>query len=159
MAIVQKERTGANTRSVEAVCSAGVRCEISTPEGHTIITDEPASRGGENTGPSPLACLTASLASCQAVQIVKVAEAMRFEHGTIVITASTATDRVASDKGNDKVMRFCAADLVISMETDEKQERVERLKTLSEDRCPVGNLFADAGFEPTIAWTILPMSD
>ena len=69
------------------------------------------------------------------------------------------TDRVASDKGNDKVMRFCAADLVISMETDEKPERVERLKTLSEDRCPVGNLFADAGFEPTIAWTILPMSD
>jgi uncharacterized OsmC-like protein len=159
MAIVQKERPGASTRSVEAVCSAGVRCEISASEGHTIITDEPAGRGGENTGPSPLVCLTASLASCQAVQIVKVAEAMRFEHGTIAITASTATDRVASDKGDDKVMRFCAADLVISMETDEKPERVDRLKTLSEDRCPVGNLFADAGFEPTIAWTILPMSD
>jgi len=97
------------------------------------------------------------------VQIVKVAEAMRFEHGTIAITASTTTDRVASDKGNDKgndkVMRFCAADLVISMETDEKPERVERLKTLSEDRCPVGNLFADPWFEPTVAWTILPMSD
>ena len=159
MAIVQKEQTSASLRSVEAVCTAGVRCEISTPEGHTIITDEPPKRGGENAGPSPLACLTASLASCQAVQIVKVAEAMRFEHGTIAITASTSTDRLASDKGNDKVMRFFAADLAISIETDEKPERVERLKVLSEDRCPVGNLFADAGYEPTISWAVLPMSD
>ncbi len=159
MAIVQKERSGASTRSVEAVCSAGVRCEVSTPEGHTVITDEPPKRGGENAGPSPLAYLTTSLASCQTVQIVKVAEAMRFEHGTIAITASTVTDRMDSDKSNDKVMRFCAADMVINIETDEKPERVERLKTLSEDRCPVGNLFADAGFEPTISWNILPMSD
>ena len=44
MAIVQKERTGASARSVEAVCTAGVRCEISSPEGHTIITDEPVPR-------------------------------------------------------------------------------------------------------------------
>ncbi len=159
MAIVQKERAGASSRSVEAVCTAGVRCEISSPEGHTIITDEPESRGGTNTGPSPLACLTASLASCQAVQIVKVAEAMRFNHGTIAITASTTTDRVESQKGGDKVMRFCAASLRIDMETDESPDRIERLKTLSEDRCPVGNLFSDAGFEPEISWTILPTAD
>ena len=158
MAIRQKEKAGASTRSVEAICTASVRCEIAAPGGHTIVTDEPADRGGENTGPSPLACLTASLASCQAVQIVKVAEAMRFAHGIITITASTTTDRVASDKGNDRVMRFSAADLVINIETAEPPERVERLKTLSEDRCPVGNLFADAGFEPTIAWNILPPS-
>ena len=158
MAIKQKAGTAGSTRSVEATCRAGVRCEITTPEGHTVITDEPVERGGENTGPSPLACLTASLASCQVVQIVKVAEAMRFAHGTITITASTTTDRVASDKGNDRVMRFCAADLVINMETDESPEKIERLKTLSEDRCPVGNLFADAGFEPAIAWNILPLS-
>jgi uncharacterized OsmC-like protein len=92
------------------------------------------------------------------VQIVKVAEAMRFAHGTITITASTTTGRVASGKGDDKVMRFCAADLVINMETDEPPEKVERLKTLSEDRCPVGNLFADAGFEPTISWNIGALS-
>ncbi len=158
MAIKQKERPGASIRSVEATCRAGVRCEITTPEGHTVITDEPPGRGGENAGPSPLACLTASLASCQAVQIVKVAEAMRFTHGTITITASTTTDRLASDKGNDKVMRFCAADLVINMETSEPPEKVARLKTLSEDRCPVGNLFADAGFEPTIDWNIVPIA-
>jgi uncharacterized OsmC-like protein len=158
MAIKQKAGAAGSTRSVEATCQAGVRCEISTPEGHTVITDEPVERGGTNTGASPLAFLTASLASCQVVQIIKVAEAMRFTHGTIAITASTTTDRVASDKGDDRVMRFCAADLVINMETDEPSEKVARLKTLSEDRCPVGNLFADAGFEPTISWNIQPLA-
>ena len=132
--------------------------EVSTPEGHTVITDEPPQRGGENAGPSPLACLTSSLAACQTVQIVKVAEAMRFNHGTISITATTTTDRLASHKGNDKVMRFCAAGMVINLETNEPPAKVERLKTLSEDRCPVGNLFADAGFEPTIDWNIVPIA-
>ncbi len=159
MAIKQKEKQGASERSVEAVCWSGVRCEITTPEGHTVITDEPVKRGGENSGPSPLATLTASLASCQTVQIVKVAEAMRFTHGTISITATTTTDRIASDKGSDKVMRFCAADMVINIETNEPPEKVARLQTLSEDRCPVGNLFADAGFEPAIEWNILPMAE
>ena len=159
MAIVQKERTGASSRSVEAVCTAGVRCEISTPEGHTIITDDRARGGGNAPGPRPRGAMPAALAAWQGGEVVQVAEAMRFEDGTIAITASTVTDRVASDKGNDKVMRVGAADLAISMETDESPERVERLKTLSEDRCPVGNLFADAGYAPTIAWTIVPMSD
>lgn len=158
MAIRQKERVGASTRSIEMVCAAGVRCEISTPEGHVIVTDEPEARGGTNSGASPLAHLTASLASCQAVQIVKVAEAMRFDHGTIAISATTTTDRVESTKGGDKVMRFTAASLDIAIETDEPEARIERLKVLSEDRCPVGNLFADAGFEPEIAWSIKPKS-
>lgn len=156
MAIRQKERAGASTRSVVATCSAGVRCEISTQDGHVIVTDEPEARGGTNTGASPLAHLTASLASCQVVQIVKVAEAMRFDHGAIAITATTTTDRVESRRGGDKVMRFCAAGLEITLETDEPEARIDRLKVLSEDRCPVGNLFADAGFEPTIDWVIKP---
>jgi putative redox protein len=158
MAIRQKERVGASTRSVEAICSAGVRCDISTQEGHVIVIDEPEARGGTNTGASPLAHLTASLASCQAVQIVKVAEAMRFDHGAIAITANTTTDRIESPKGGEKVMRFSAASLEITIETDEPEARIDRLKVLSEDRCPVGNLFADAGFEPVIEWTIKPKS-
>ena len=54
-------------------------------------------------------------------------------------------------------MRFSAATLNIDIETDETPERLARLKTLSEDACPVGILFSDAGFAPTINWTVLPM--
>jgi hypothetical protein len=34
---------------------------------------------------------------------------------------------------------------------------MERLKKLSEDRCPVGRLFIEAGYPPKMAWNVLPM--
>lgn len=153
----QKQPAGATTRTVESACATGVRCDISVAGGHTIVTDEPAERGGGNEGASPLAHFTASLAACQTVQIVKVAEAMRFRHGAINIHTATTTDRVPGVDGNDKVMRFSAAELTIDIETDEPAQRVARLRTLSEDRCPVGNLFTDAGYEPAVTWNVLPM--
>ncbi len=154
--VKQKEAVGRRTRVVRSACTAGVRCEIEAGN-HTIVTDEPPERGGMDEAPPPLYYLTAALAACQTVQIVKVAEAMRFEHGAINIEASTTTDRVAPIEGDRKVMRFCAADLAIEIETNEPENRVERLKALSEDACPVGMLFSDAGYTPTIRWTVLPL--
>jgi len=91
------------------------------------------------------------------VQIVKVAEAMRFNHGAININCSTTTDRLPGVEDGKTVMRFCAAEMTIEIETDEPENKIERLKTISEDRCPVGNLFSDAGYEPVVTWKILPM--
>ena len=144
-------------RTVESTCPEGVRCEVLAMDGHTIITDEPPERGGTGTAASPLMHFTASLATCQTVQIEKVAEAMRFKHGAINIKAATTTDLVPGVEGNDKVTRFCGAEMVIEIETDEPEKRVERLKTLSEDRCPVGNIFTDAGCEPAVTWNVVPM--
>lgn len=156
MAVVrQKEPSAATTRTVTSRSTGSVRCEVDT-NGHTVITDEPEARGGTDTGTSPLMHLTTSLATCQTVQIIKVAEAMRFEHGAINIEASTTTDRIAAVEGDAKVMRFCAAELNIEIETDEPENRLERLKKLSEDACPVGMLFSDAGYEPQINWTVVP---
>ncbi len=154
MEIRHKAPAGASTRSVTLTMNGSVRCEIEAPGGHVIVTDEAKDRGGNNEGASPLAHLTAALASCQAVQIHKVASAMRFRHGRIVIRCATTTDRVAAAEGDDKVMRFVGARLDVEIETDEPRARLDRLARLSEDACPVGNLFADAGFVPTIAWTV-----
>ena len=84
---------------------------------------------------------------------------MRFKHGAINIKASTTTDRIAPVEGDEKVMRFCGAELIIDLETNEPPQKVERLKRLAEDRCPVGNLFADAGYPPTIIWNVLPLKE
>ena len=148
-------KSAATSRTIDSKSTGSVRCEVDA-NGHTIVTDEPEARGGTNTGAPPLMHLTAALATCQTVQIVKVAEAMRFEHGAINIEASTTTDRIAAVEGNAKVMRFCAAELDIDIETNEPENRIERLKKLSEDACPVGMLFTDAGYEPRINWTVLP---
>lgn len=154
----EKEPSLAQVRTVESSREEAVLCTIKTMDGQTIITDEPPERGGTGTAASPLMHFTASLAACQTVQIVKVAEAMRFNHGAINIKAETTTDRVVGIEGKDeRVMRFCGAKMIIDIETDEPPKRLERLQQISEDRCPVGNLFTDAGYEPEVVWNALPM--
>lgn len=158
MAVVKlKDPAGAKVRVIESVSENGIKCKISAPGGHSFYTDEPPERGGTDTAAPPLMHFTASLAACQTVQIHKVAKAMRLNHGAINIRASTTTDRIPGLDGNDKVMRFCAAEMVVDIETDEPPEKIERLMKLSEDQCPVGNLFSDAGYEPVLTFNILPM--
>jgi uncharacterized OsmC-like protein len=101
---------------------------------------------------------TTALGTCQTVQIIKVAEAMRFKHGAINISTETTTDLIDGVEGNTNgVMHFVGAILKIEIETNEPAAKLERLATLSEDRCPVGRLFADAGFEPECIWTAVPL--
>ncbi len=156
--VKQKEQIGRRTRVVESTCTAGVRCDVAAGN-HTIVTDEPAERGGKDEAPPPLFHLTAALAACQTVQIVKVAEAMRFKHGAINIKATATTDLIDGIDGNaNGVMHFCEAELFIEIETDETTQKFERLQALSEDRCPVGRLFAEAGYPPSMSWTAVPMT-
>jgi putative redox protein len=152
-----KDPAGATVRTAEVKSANGIRCEVSVPGGHTFFTDEPAERGGTDTAAAPLLYFTASLATCQTVQIHKVAKAMRIDHGTINIHVETTTDRVPGIDGSSKVMRFCHAEMVVDIETDAPRDKVERLMKLAEDQCPVGNLFADAGYPPVLTFNILPM--
>jgi uncharacterized OsmC-like protein len=83
---------------------------------------------------------------------------MRFKHGAIDIEARCTTDLVDGIEGNSNgVMKFTDAELIIDLETDESPQKIERLKALSEDRCPVGRLFADSGAVPRLVWNIVPM--
>jgi putative redox protein len=153
----QKAPEGRRVRVVQSSCASGVRCEIKAGK-HTIVTDEPAERGGTDTGAAPLMHLTAALASCQTVQIEKVAAAMRFKHGAINIEARCTTDLIDGIEGNSNgVMQFCDAELIIDLETDETPQKIERLKALSEDRCPVGRLFDEAGYPPRVTWSVRPL--
>ena len=158
MAVVKlKDPAGAKVRKVDSASQNGIKCNITVQDGYTFITDEPEERGGTDTATSPLMYFTASLAACQTVQIHKCAKAMRMNHGSINIHCETTTDRIPGVDGNDKVMRFCAAEMIVEIETDESYEKVERLMKLAEDQCPVGNLFLDAGYEPELTFKILPM--
>ncbi len=153
-----KDPQGAMIRTIDSKSANGIRCEIAAPGSHVFHTDEPAERGGTDTAAAPLLLFTASLAACQTVQIHKVAKAMRLEHGAIDIRCETVTDRIPGLVGGDsKVMRFCAAHMSVDIETDAPRDKVERLMKLAEDQCPVGNLFTDAGYPPTLTFTIRPM--
>ena len=49
--------------AVARITGGPMRCEVGV-EGHTIVTDEPESLGGGDSGPTPQQLLAAALASC-----------------------------------------------------------------------------------------------
>ena len=156
-AIRLKENPEPGSRTAKSVTSAGsVRCDVGMDD-HSIIIDEPPERGGNDEGASPLLHFAAALASCQTVQIVKVAEAMHLKFGEIKIDATLDTGKGEGREKDSRILRFIGAKMVISIETNEPEGKIERLKQLAVDRCPMGALFDDAGVEPEVVWNVLPL--
>ncbi len=157
MQIKTKEAIGPKTRTVELTQVDNVNFKIATESGFDIYTDEAADNRGTGTAPRPLETVTAALAACQSVQIVRVAGAMRFKLEGLDVSCSTSTGRIPGIDGNDPVMRFGAATMAITLSTDEPENRVERLRALAVDRCPVSQLFEDAGIEVEMTWAVRPL--
>lgn len=154
MEIRQKHPEGKRVRTARLKIVDGYRFDTTVDSGHVVPTDEGTHLGGTGAAPTSLETITASLASCQSVQVIRVAEAMRFRLDDLEIACVTTSDKVPSTKGNDSVTQINGARLEISFATDESEARIERLKTLAVDKCPIGRLFADAGFAPEIVWKI-----
>ncbi len=153
-----KEIAEANSRTAKsAMAAGGMRCDVEM-EGHTTIIDEPPERGGTDQGATPLLHFSAAFASCQTVQIAKVAESMRLKLGEIKIDATIDTGRDDGRETGARIIRIVGAKLVVSIETNESEKKIDRLKLLAVDRCPVGALLDDAGVEPEFVWNILPLA-
>ncbi len=157
MQIKTKEAVAPKTRTVELTQVDNVNFKIATESGFDIYTDEAADNRGSGTAPRPLETLTAALAACQSVQIVRVADAMRFKMAGLEVICSTTTGRIPGMDGNDPVMRFGAATMEVSLDTDEPENRIARLKALAVDRCPVSRLFEDAGVDVELTWVMSPL--
>ena len=157
MKIKTKEAIAPKTRTVELTQVDNVNFKIVTESGFDIYTDEALDNRGSGTAPRPLETVTAALAACQSVQIVRVSDAMRFKMEGLDVICSTTTGRIPGIDGNDPVMRFGAATMEIAFETDESDHRIERLKALAVDRCPVSQLFEDAGVEIEMTWVVSPL--
>lgn len=153
-----KEIQEANSRTAKSVMPAGgLRCDVEM-EGHSTIIDEPPERGGTDQGATPLLHFSAGLATCQTVQIAKVAESMRLNFGEIKIDATIDTGRDDGREAGARIIRIVGARMIVSIETNESEKKIERLKRLAVDRCPIGALLSDAGVEPEIVWNIIPMT-
>lgn len=159
MDIRQKAGPGVRVRTARLRQVMDYRFDTSVESGHVIPTDEGAHIGGTGAAPTSLETLTAALASCQSVQVVRVAEAMRFKLANLDVTCVTTSDKVPGIKGNDEVIRIDGARLEIAFDTAESDHKIERLKTLAVDKCPIGRLFQDAGITPEIVWRVGPLSD
>jgi putative redox protein len=93
---------------------------------HTLIADEPADKGGADTGPNPTQLLAMSLASCTAITIEMYADRKGWDLGDLTVDV----DYDIEPKGTS---RFA---VVIRIPTDVSDEQVERLNAIAA-RCPV----------------------
>lgn len=154
MQIRRKTEPGARVRTARLKVVHDYRFDTTVDSGHVVPTDEGTHLGGTGAAATSLETLTAALGSCQAVQVIRTAEAMRFNLKNFAVTCVTTSGKTPGVTGNDAVTRIDGAHLEIAFDTDEPVARVERLKVLAVDKCPIGRLFDDAGIAPEIVWKI-----
>lgn len=113
--------------------SGSLRAEIDVNGRHTIVTDEPADLGGEDTAPAPHELLPAMLASCISTMVTLYARRKGWELGEV---------RVDVTYDHDSAPRRLEADVILPDGLSEDQ--VARLERVART-CPVGRAF-EAGF-------------
>lgn len=100
--------------------------------------------------------VTSGLAACQLVTVTKIADAMEFAYSDLTVDAEADVKFRAAKGAMSPIPRFSAARLVVRMQSPEPPERRAQLEELVEERCPVSNLFLDAGLAPEVVWTFEP---
>jgi putative redox protein len=94
---------------------------------HTITSDEPASHGGDDTGPSPQELLAASLASCVAITMEMYAKRKSWDvSGLRVDVEYTPAERGHPTNFN----------IVMKMPAHLEQEQIDKLAVIAA-KCPV----------------------
>lgn len=141
-------------RDVVGVNFAGTRTEVKIRDFDVVATDEPATSGGTNTAPTPFEHLLASLVGCEGAILHGVAKAMSFAYDGVDLKAGGTFD-LRGPRGVAGIRPyFEQIELDIVIHTDEPDERVRTLARNTETRCPVMNLFRDAGTVVDVRWHV-----
>ena len=114
----------------------GLRHEVDVNGRHTIITDEPLSLGGTDTGPAPHELLAAALASCVSTMVSLYAQRKQWDIGEI------SADVVYEPDSDPR--RF---DVTLHLPSGLSADQVTRLRRVAAS-CPVRRaLESDVVFE------------
>jgi putative redox protein len=71
---------------------SGFAHEVEIDGGHRLRVDEPVAAGGENSGPSPVRLLAASLASCTAITVEMYAERKGWDVGPLEVAVDATLE-------------------------------------------------------------------
>ena len=120
----------------------GMRCEGGS-RGFDVAVDEPSELGGTNTAMNPVELLLSSLAGCMCICAAAFAEKCGVELHAVSVETEGDLDP-AGFLGMDPSARkgFQQVRFKISIDSDSDEERVEELKSLIKERCPVSDTLA-----------------
>jgi uncharacterized OsmC-like protein len=131
---------------------SGVKTNISVRNFPTFSIDEPVELGGEDTAPNPVEYVLAGLNGCNGVMIPLVAQELDFTFSGIDFETTGIIDTRGLMGVEGVSPHFQKIRFQVNIQTEESEERVEQLKNEVERRCPVFNLFVDAGIEIDTKW-------
>jgi putative redox protein len=153
---IDPETRKIGVRHVKATNAAGTRTKIQVRDFPATYTDEPASLGGTNSAPSPLETVLVALVGCDGVIINGVAKAMSFAYTGVDFACESQID-VRGPKGVPGIRPyFESGKLVITVYSDEPEDRFRKLCKNVEFRCPVMNLLAAAQVDMDVTWLQQP---
>ena len=133
-----------------------MRTVVSTRDGHSLTTDEPISRGGSGSAPSPLETVVGALCGCSAVTFERAAGEVGFAYTGIDFDAAYTLDRRGLLGEADVCPHFQTVEVEARVRTEEAPGRLDAVVAVTERRCPVRNLLVDAGVALSIRWTVVP---
>ncbi|MEK4874987.1 OsmC family protein [Bacillus sp. FSL W8-0102] len=132
---------------------SGVKTNISVRNFPVFSIDEPPKLGGNDSGPNPLEFVAAAMNGCNGVMIPLVAKELDFTFSGIEFETTGIVD-IRGLMGEEGVKpHFQKIRFHVNIQTEESEERIEQLKKEAERRCPVYNLFVDAGIEVDTKWS------
>jgi len=94
---------------------------------HELVADEPADRGGDDLGPTPLELLAASLAGCTAITLEMYAK----RKGWDIAPVEVECEYTPAPRGETTVF-----ELVLRLPSSCSQEQIEKLRVIAA-KCPV----------------------
>jgi uncharacterized OsmC-like protein len=116
------------------------------------VSDEPAKRGGEDRGASPLELVLFSLCACTNVTTSRMAGKLRFEYSNLETEAEGELDTRGRKGTADVPVHYRAVRLRVRIATEESDDRIKRLADLVGRYCPVDSLMRAAIDRYTVDW-------
>ncbi|MBI4393298.1 MAG: OsmC family protein [Euryarchaeota archaeon] len=130
-----------DVETVEAIWHGPKKVALSARE-HEMIADKPVAKGGTEKGPMPSEIFLASLAACESMSFMRVAEARRVPISGLKVTASAHFD----EKGF-----IDSIELVYATKTTAQERDVAKVLELAERFCTVKALVKHLPVKSTIA--------
>lgn len=145
--------TTSNLRKLEAVCErdGGFRNQNHVKE-FTFSMDQSVKAGGTNEAPTPMDYVLASFNGCVLIIVERLAQEFDFTFQHLKAHSVGLVDRRGVLGADGVSPHFQQVKNTIWFETDETTERLEALQAMVTKRCPVYNLFKDAGVGIELNW-------
>jgi len=132
---------------------AGARTVVTTRAGLSLVTDEPASRGGTGTAPTPLETVVGALCGCSAVTFERAARELELGYEAIDFDAAYRLDQRGLLGEAEVRPYFDAVKVEARVRTAAPMALFDQVVKVTEHRCPVRNLLVDAGVALVIDWS------